>query len=44
MNIIMSDKATNAQISSLLTAMRNRGETIEEITAFAKVMRSTWLL
>lgn len=40
MNIIMSDKATNAQISSLLTAMRNRGETIEEITAFAKVMRS----
>ena len=40
MNIIMSDKATNAQISALLTAMRNRGETIEEITAFAKVMRS----
>lgn len=40
MNIIMSDKATNAQISALLVAMRLRGETIEEITAFAKVMRS----
>ena len=40
MNIIMSDKATNAQISTFLTALRMRGETIEEITAFAKVMRS----
>lgn len=39
MDIIMSDRATNAQISSLLTALRMRGETIEEITAFAKVMR-----
>lgn len=39
MNIIMSDKATNAQISALLTALRMRGETIDEITAFAKVMR-----
>lgn len=39
MNIIMSDKATNAQIAALLTALRMRGETIEEITAFAKVMR-----
>ena len=39
MNIIMSDKATNAQISALLTALRMKGETIEEITAFAKVMR-----
>ena len=40
MNIIMSDKATNAQISTFLTALRMRGETIDEITAFAKVMRS----
>ncbi len=40
MNIIMSDRATNAQIASFLTALRMRGETIEEITAFAKVMRS----
>ena len=40
MNIIMSNKATNAQISTFLTALRMRGETIDEITAFAKVMRS----
>ena len=40
MNIIMSGKATNAQIASFLTALRMRGETIDEITAFAKVMRS----
>ena len=40
MNIIMSDRATNAQISAFLSGLRMRGETIEEITAFAKVMRS----
>lgn len=39
MDIIMSDRATEAQIATLLTAMRMRGETIEEITGFAKVMR-----
>ncbi len=39
MDIIMSDRATNAQISCLLTALRMRGETIGEITGFAKVMR-----
>lgn len=39
MDCIMSDKATNAQIASLLTALRMKGETIEEITGFAKVMR-----
>ncbi|MGN1133076.1 MAG: bifunctional anthranilate synthase component II/anthranilate phosphoribosyltransferase, partial [Oscillospiraceae bacterium] len=44
MNIIMSDKATNAQIAAFLTALRMKGETIEEITAFAKVMRSKMTL
>ena len=39
MDIIMSDRATDAQIASLLTAMRMKGETIEEITGFARVMR-----
>lgn len=40
MNIIMSDRATNAQTAALLTALRMKGETIDEITGFAKVMRS----
>ena len=39
MDITMSDRATDAQIATLLTAMRMRGETIDEITGFAKVMR-----
>lgn len=40
MDIIMSGGATNAQIASLLTALRMKGETIEEITGFAKGMRA----
>ena len=40
-NQIMEGKATNAQIGSFLTAMRMKGETIEEITACAAVMRET---
>lgn len=36
---IMEGKATPAQIGSFLTALRMKGETIEEITACAKVMR-----
>ena len=36
---IMSGKATNAQIAAFLTALRMKGETVEEITAFAEVMR-----
>src|SRR4030067_2579878 len=36
---IMSEKATNAQVAALLIALRMKGETIEEITAFAEVMR-----
>ena len=39
MNTIMEGRATEAQIGSFLTAMRMKGETIEEITACAKVMR-----
>ena len=37
---IFAGEATNAQIAALVTAMRMKGETIEEITACARVMRS----
>lgn len=39
MEEIMEGRASNAQIGSFLTAMRMKGETIEEITACAAVMR-----
>jgi len=39
MNEIMEGKATDAQIAALLTALRLKGETIDEITACAKIMR-----
>ncbi|AFQ43474.1 anthranilate phosphoribosyltransferase [Desulfosporosinus meridiei] len=39
MEQIMNGEATNAQIGSFLTAMRMKGESIEEITASAMVMR-----
>ena len=39
MDEIMSGNATQAQISSFLTALRMKGETIDEITACATVMR-----
>jgi anthranilate synthase/phosphoribosyltransferase len=39
MDSIMGGNATNAQIGSFLTAMRMKGETVEEITGFAKSMR-----
>jgi len=39
MEEIMSGQATEAQIGALLTAMRLKGETVEEITGFALVMR-----
>ncbi|MDF2567916.1 MAG: Anthranilate phosphoribosyltransferase [Oscillospiraceae bacterium] len=39
MDCIMSDGATNSQIGSFLTALRMKGETIDEITGFARVMR-----
>ena len=35
----MSGGATNAQIGSFVTALRMKGETIPEITGFARVMR-----
>ena len=39
MNEIMDGRATDAQIGAFLTALRIKGETIEEITAAARVMR-----
>lgn len=39
MDEIMSGRATDAQIASFLTALRMKGETIEEITGFAETMR-----
>ena len=40
MNEIMSGEATDAQIASLITALRMKGETLEEITGATRVMRS----
>jgi anthranilate phosphoribosyltransferase len=40
MNIIMSGEATQAQIGSYLTALRMKGETVEEIAGSAKAMRA----
>ncbi|MFH1666257.1 MAG: anthranilate phosphoribosyltransferase [Elusimicrobiota bacterium] len=39
MTEIMSGQASEAQISSFITALRMKGETIDEITGCAKVMR-----
>lgn len=39
MNEIMEGRATDAQIGSFLTALRIKGETIEEITGAARIMR-----
>jgi anthranilate phosphoribosyltransferase len=40
MNEIMSGEATPAQIGAFVTALRMKGETVEEITGAAKIMRS----
>lgn len=40
MTEIMEGKATDAQIGAFLTALRIKRETITEISAFAKIMRS----
>jgi anthranilate phosphoribosyltransferase len=39
MDLIMEGKATPSQIASLITALRMKGETIDEITGFAEQMR-----
>jgi anthranilate phosphoribosyltransferase len=39
MKEIMSGDATSAQIAAFLTALRMKGETVEEISAFAETMR-----
>ncbi len=39
MNEIMSGSTTDAQIASFITALRMKGETVDEITGAAKVMR-----
>lgn len=40
MDQIMTGNATSAQIAALLTAMRVRGETVDEIAGFASTMRA----
>jgi anthranilate phosphoribosyltransferase len=40
MEEIMSGRATDAQIAAFLTALRMKGETVEELAGFASVMRS----
>jgi len=40
MKEIMSGQATNAQTAAFLTALRMKGETVEEIAAFAEIMRA----
>jgi anthranilate phosphoribosyltransferase len=39
MEAVMSGAATNAQIAAFLTALRMKGETVEELIGFAQVMR-----
>ena len=36
---IMSGKATDSQIGSFITALRMKGESVEEITGAARIMR-----
>ncbi len=38
-NILMSGEATDSQIGAVLTGLRMKGETVEEISSAAKVMR-----
>ncbi len=40
MNLIMGGETTPAQIGAFITALRMKGETIEEITGAARVMRA----
>ncbi|MCW5853879.1 MAG: anthranilate phosphoribosyltransferase, partial [Anaerolineae bacterium] len=43
MSEIMAGEATQAQIGSFLTALRVKGETVEEIVGCARAMRSVAL-
>jgi len=40
MEEVMTGKATEAQIGSFITALRIKGETVDEITGAARVMRT----
>lgn len=40
MTLIMTGEVSDEKIASFLTAMRLKGETVEELTAFVKVMRA----
>src|SRR3990172_11635530 len=39
MQEIMEERATQVQIAALLTALRMKGETVDELTGFARAMR-----
>lgn len=39
MNLMLSGEATQAQLGAFLTAMRMKGETLEELTGFASVLK-----
>ena len=39
MNLMLSGEATQAQLGAVLTAMRMKGETLEELTGFAAVLK-----
>jgi anthranilate phosphoribosyltransferase len=45
MSEIMDGEATSAQIASFITALRMKGETVDEITGAARIMRqkATWI-
>ncbi len=43
LRLIMSGGATDSQIAAFLTALKVKGETVEELTAFARVMRELCL-
>ena len=39
MNLMLSGAATQAQLGAFLTALRMKGETLEELTGFAAVLK-----